>query len=237
MLKIFYGKDESVTRAKARECALSHAEDSDLIITFESHTFNKPRFEEIIFSQSMLGPSIQVVLGDHLFDDKDIKSFFEKHAKEISATSNVCILAEGTLLKDSVEKFKKSGALLTETASPIKKNVEFNIFALADALGTKDKKDLWILFAQAREAGVEGEEICGTLFWQLKMIALAYNTKTAIEAGVSEYPYKKAKSFIKIWKEDEVKKNMQKLTEIYHNAHRGKGNILNQLELWVLGIK
>ena len=101
----------------------------------------------------------------------------------------------------------------------------------------KDKKNLWILFAQARSMGLEGEEICGVLFWQIKNILLAGSTKTSVEAGVSEYPYKKAKSFSKVWKREELQSSLLHLTKIYHDAHRGKGDFMNGLELFVLQVK
>jgi hypothetical protein len=236
MLFIFNGNDEVLVRAKARAHALSLQGENCDFLTLESDTFSPTVFDESFFAQSFFGTSY-VIFCDNVFEDEEAKDFFEKFAGEIAKSSNNCVLAEKTLPVALQNSFKKAGAKILDFKIEKKDERKFNTFALGDALGMKDKKNLWILFAQARELGLEGEEICGVLFWQIKNILLALNTKTSIEAGVSEYPYKKAKSFSKIWKEEDLQSSLLHLTKMYHDAHRGKGDFMNGLERWVLGVK
>jgi DNA polymerase III delta subunit len=236
MLYLFNGNDEVLVRAKARAHALSLQGENCDFLTLESDTFSPTVFDESFFAQSFFGTSY-VVFCDNVFENKIAVEFFEKFAEEIVKSSNNCVLAEKTLPVALVAKFKKAGAKILDFKVEKKDERKFNTFALGDALGMKDKKNLWILFAQARSMGLEGEEICGVLFWQIKNIILAQNTKTSVEAGVSEYPYKKAKSFSKVWNKDELQSSLLHLTKMYHDAHRGRGDFMNGLERWVLGVK
>jgi DNA polymerase III delta subunit len=236
MLFVFNGNDEVLVRAKARAHALSlQGENCDFLL-LESDTFSPAVFDESFFAQSFFGTSF-VIFCDNVFENKEASEFFEKFAEEIVSSPNNCVLAEKTLPVALATRFKKAGVKILDFKVEKKDERKFNTFALGDALGMKDKKNLWILFAQAREMGLEGEEICGVLFWQIKNILLAGSTKTAIEAGVSEYPYKKAKSFSKIWKKEELQDSLLELTKMYHDAHRGRGNFMNQLEMFVLAVK
>ncbi len=233
MLFIFNGNDEVLVRAKARAHALSLQGENCGFLTLENDTFSPTVFDESFFAQSFFGTTY-VVFCDHVFENKENLEFFEKFSEEIVKSKNNCVIAEKTLPVAVATKFKKAGAKILDFKIEKKDERKFNTFALGDALGMKDKKNLWILFVQARELGLEGEEICGVLFWQIKNILLALNTKTFTEAGVSEYPYKKAKNFSKVWKEEELQSSLLHLTKMYHDAHRGKGDFMNQLEIFVL---
>ena len=237
MLTIFYGNDEVDVRRRARAHTLSLVKNEEDLNLFEGESFNTSRFEELLFSQSLLDERLQIISCDHIFENEEALSFFEKNLELIAMSKNHCVISEGKLSKDFLKKAKELGVRTMELASSKKENRGFNTFVLGDALGMKDKKNLWVIFAEARSLGLDGEEIVGVLFWQLKNILLALNTKNFEEAGVSGYPYKKAKQFSKLWKENELQKALFELTEMYHNAHRGNGDFMNQLEIWILGIK
>ena len=238
MLTIFHGNNEVVVRGKARAGALSLLSEGGELFAMESSSFDRGTLEETLFAQSLmgLGTTEQIIFCDHVFENAEAKNFFEKCCEDVVVSLNQCVLAEKTLPVALLTKLKKAGAKIIDVKTERKDERAFNTFALGDALGMKDKKNLWILFAQARELGLEGEEICGVLFWQIKNILLAGNTKTFADAGISEYPYKKAKQFSKMWKESELQNALLELTKMYHDAHRGKGNLMNQLELFVLKI-
>jgi hypothetical protein len=233
MLTIFNGNDEVLVRAKARAHALSLQGENHNLLTLESDTFSPTFFNESFFTQSIFESS-NIIFCDNVFENEEAEEFFEKFADEIVKSPNNCVLAEKTLPVALATKFKKAEAKIFDFKVEKKDERKFNTFALGDALGMKDKKNMWILFAQAKSMGLEGEEICGVLFWQIKNILLAGSTKTFIEAGVSEYPYKKAKNFSKVWKKEELQSSLLHLTKIYHEAHRGKGDFMNGLELFVL---
>nr|MBP7119590.1 hypothetical protein [Candidatus Woesebacteria bacterium] len=124
---------------------------------------------------------------------------------------------------DNLNEYKKVG---TET--------KFNVFAMAEALVNKDKRQLWVLLQEAKRNGLSAEEIIGTLWWQLKTLRLAMLTKSAEEAGVKDFPYNKAKRALKNFKDDEIETLSFKLLNLYHAGHAGKCDIDLALEEWVL---
>ncbi len=107
---------------------------------------------------------------------------------------------------------------------------------LADALAARDKKTLWIRYVEAIESGAVAEELHGILFWQVKTMLLAQQSKTAEEAGLKPFPYSKAKGALKNWKPGEVEKLSSDLVSIYHRAHRGEGELALLTERLLLRI-
>ena len=111
-----------------------------------------------------------------------------------------------------------------------------NPFALTDALVARDKKALWLQLRTLLDNGLRGEEIVGTLWWQLKTMRMAGLTKSAEEAGMKDFSYNKAKQALRKYSKEEVERLSQELLVLYHDAHAGKGDMELSLEKWVLGV-
>lgn len=110
----------------------------------------------------------------------------------------------------------------------------FNIFALTDAIGARQKRDAWVLYQKALAAGMAPEEVFYKLVWQAKTMLIAKNTKSVAETDMKPYPYNKAKSFLKNFKEGEVEKMSENLVLGYHQARRGEGEIETLVEKTLL---
>ncbi len=91
-----------------------------------------------------------------------------------------------------------------------------------------------MLLAEARLAGVRSEELVGILWWQLKTMRLAAVTRSAIDAGMKDFLYNKAKRALGLFKEGEVNELSRSLLELYHLSHQGKRDMDLALEEWVL---
>jgi hypothetical protein len=115
-----------------------------------------------------------------------------------------------------------------------KKGKEFNIFALTDAIVSRKKKDSWVIYQKALAAGLVAEEIFWKVVWAVKTLMLAKNTKSAKDADMKDYPYMKAKSALKNWKDGELEKLSESLVIGYHNARRGEGEIDTLIEKTLL---
>ena len=108
------------------------------------------------------------------------------------------------------------------------------MFAMADALGARDKKTLWILYRQAVEAGKVPEEIHGILFWQAKSIALAARTNSATEADLNPFVYGKAKRYAANYSDKEINNLLERLVAVYHDSHRGIHEFETAMERLIL---
>lgn len=136
---------------------------------------------------------------------------------EYQASSNVIFFSEATVTKKILNSFEKVSATIQEF-SPEKKsdsNELFNIFSLSDALGRRDKKNLWLLYMQALEyASVE--EINGVLLWQIKnMILVARSGGTQVE-GMKPFVFKKTQGFVQNYSIEELVTTMKKFTTAFH---------------------
>ena len=98
------------------------------------------------------------------------------------------------------------------------------------------KKNLWMLLQEARLAGLRPEEIAGMLWWQLKAMRIAAVSSSAVEAGMKEYPFKKASGALRNFSEGEIELLSKGLLSLYHEGHQGLRDMELALEEWVLTV-
>lgn len=97
----------------------------------------------------------------------------------------------------------------------------FNIFSLTDAIGSRNKREAWVLYHKALASGMVPEEVFYKVAWQVKTMLIASKTKTAEEADMKAYPYQKAKGFLRNFKPGELEKLSSSLIKGYHEVRRG----------------
>ena len=113
---------------------------------------------------------------------------------------------------------------------------EFNIFALTDALGARERREAWILYQKALGAGLSAEEIFFKIVWQVKSMLIASRTRNVGETDMKAFPYNKAKSFLKNFKPSELEKLSESLAIGYTLVRRGKGEIETLVEKMLLSL-
>lgn len=114
--------------------------------------------------------------------------------------------------------------------------VGFNIFSLTDAIGARKKREAWMFYQKALASGMSAEEIFYKIFWQVKTMLLASRTKNAGEADMKDFPYNKAKSFLKNFSTHELQGLSANLVIGYHEIRRGKEEMETFIEKFVLGL-
>jgi len=204
----------------------------------DNETFQQIELEELFCGQGLFDKKFIVRL-DRVFENTEAKDFILQNITQMAESENAFILTEGKLTKPIFEKIKKV-ALKTEEFNKtevIKK--EFNVFLLADALGKKDKKQMWILLYQALRAGLSPEQIHGVLFTQVKNIAFvkcAEKEKIELnQLNIHPFALKKAIGFTKNFSQTEIENLSRQLLIIYHNARMGGDELPTALEKFVLG--
>lgn len=111
----------------------------------------------------------------------------------------------------------------------------FNIFALTDAIGARNKREAWVLYQKALAAGMTAEDVFFRIvFWQVKAMLIASKTKSVEETDMKPFPYNKAKSFLKNFKSGELEKISADLVKGYHEVRRGKGETETLVEKMIL---
>ena len=230
MLKVFYGTD----RTAVRDAAQKEYETVGITPTvIEDTTYVTGAVASAVGAASLFGGTECFVLDTPSGDD-DFESEVVQNLKELAESQNIFIVLEGALLADAKKKYGKYATTVEEFTAT--KTERFNSFAIAEALAKKDKKNMWVLLNQAQAAGLRNEEIIGMLWWQLKALRLAKLTRTPEEAGMKDYPYKKAKQSLGLFKAGEIEQLSRSLLALYHEAHQGKRDMDLALEEWVLKV-
>lgn len=232
MLAVFFGTDRGAVRDNAtlflqKECPGQRPE------TIDAATFEAGQLLALSETQSLFGGTTPYLL-DTPSTDTAFETEVLEHLEALAASPHVFVVLEGRLLAAVKKRYEKHAATSAECNAEAADR--FNLFGLADALAKRDKKNLWVQLQEARLMGVRPEEIAGILWWQLKALRLAECTTTAEQAGMKEYPYKKAKTAIRNFATGEVAALSRSLLELYHEAHQGKGDMELRLEAWCLAI-
>jgi DNA polymerase III delta subunit len=217
MLYVFTGSD--TVRARQQAHVLLDTLPSPLRITAEDYTLST--LMSYIESVSLFGEPEPLVLDMVGTADGALEDIISA-ASGLAESERVFVLIEGKIPAAGARALKKYAKKYTEVEGVERKDERFNTFLLGDALLRKDKKSLWVLLARARMAGVSPEEVAGTLAWQLKAARLALLSMSAAEAGLKEFPYKKAKSARTHFKAEELEQLSTSLMSLYHEGHLGK---------------
>lgn len=232
MLHLYYGNDTITVRARALAAADKLAEKENARITrLESNEFAPGMLANLLGATSLWGEREIYVLDT---PSENVAFYAEviSHAVEMGESANQFVMMEAAMLAPERKKFEKCATTLEESK---REAVErFDVFKMAEALSKRDKKSLWVLLQEAKQAGLSAEEIIGTLWWQLKTLRLAALTKSADEAGMKSYPYDKAKRALSLFKPGELDMTSVNLLRVYHDGHGGVRDIDEGLEEWVL---
>jgi DNA polymerase III delta subunit len=228
MLAVFFGTDRKVVR----DASAAYIDNPEIpVTTIDEHTFTEGHIITSVGAASLFG-GIEYFLLDTPSSDQSFEKEVLQTLAEMAASSNVFVILEGQLLADAKKRYAKHATTIEEYTA--QKEERFNVFQIAEALAKKDKKQMWVLLQQARALGIRDEETIGILWWQLKALRLAKVTTTAEEAGMKNYPYKKASQSLRHFKEGEIENLSRLLLELYHEGHQGKRDMETALEQWVL---
>lgn len=239
MLYVLHGSDTHTSRDKLHallQTLLGKKKDA-MLIKITNENFDPRELLEHIKSQGLFEQKSIIVL-DHLFEDATDKGIVLDNIKDISASENVFILLEGLLDKKTITKLEKHAEKVQECTLPDApdKKESFNIFGLSDALGARDRKQLWVMYQTGKLHNVSDEEMHGILFWSVKNMLLARTTHSASEAALSPFVYKKASIYEKNYSQQELTQLSKQLVMIYHEARRGSVSLSTALEQMVLGL-
>jgi DNA polymerase-3 subunit delta len=117
-----------------------------------------------------------------------------------------------------------------------------DIFALTDALSSKDKRALSSLFEKQRAAGLSDEYLLAMLIRQFKILlqiknaSLKTNDSTLIAAKLKLHPYvvKKGLAQSRGLKEEQLKTYLNRLVQLDFSNKSGQGDLKKELFLFIM---
>ncbi len=122
-------------------------------------------------------------------------------AEVFAESPHTFIFEEEKLLKAPTTALEKVGATI-EIKKTDKKDRGFDPFGLTYALGSRDRKKLWLALTQSLAAGEKAEAVAGLLAWKARAMGNAQLSR--------------------------------QLTWMYHDSHRGLGDLELLLEKFAL---
>lgn len=238
MIYFFYNNNfvEANKKAKKLFSDLQKKKRDATFISLDFLTVSETGLREVLESQGLFESKIVCFLS-RILENKELSLDLKKILKDMKESSTIFIWVESNLKKSDIELLSKYSekSSVEETKEKVNKT-EFNVFSLGDAFGQRDRKKFWKLVLEVKKRGIPGEEIHGILWWQLKSMILSVSSKNSEESGLKPFVYSKSKTFAKNFTEKELQDMADKLVLIYHEAHRGKLDLYDELEKIALEI-
>jgi DNA polymerase III delta subunit len=233
MIRAYIGEDTLKAREVMR-AAVAHelAQNGDVLVSrFSEISFDATLAAEALGAQNLFGGGNIVVfeaLLDHPLGEEFYRTMLPK-------TQNTVFMRETEGNKDFLV-FLKAIAEVQEFSLVKKFKKPENSFAIADAIGARDKKAAWVEFEKVRRQGAAMEEVHGTIFWAVKSmyIAATLPKEEAMATGMKDYTHRTYLNFSKKYLIPELKEKLGELKEMYHLAHRGEGDLDTAIELFLL---
>jgi DNA polymerase III delta subunit len=194
-----------------------------------SENYESGQLADMVGGVSLFGGSQVTVIDTPA---EELAEELEGLLPALAESSDTFVVIEGALLAPAKKRYQKHTDELYGFIA--EKTERFNTFSLVDPLAQKDKKGLWLRYQQALAAGISPEEIIGVLWWQLKAIRLAGLTNSACEAGMKDFPYRKAKQALQTVPLEKAEELSRSLLRIYHQGHGGEVDLPTALEQWIL---
>lgn len=230
MLNIYFGNNTNEVRRKALARAHKVLTAGRALLRITADSYEDGMLIELAQSTPLFGGT-DVILLDTPSEDVVFYEAFLANLATLKESPHHFVVIETARPAEDKKIFSKMADECCECKAEEEK---LKIFALGDALATRDKKALWVHLTTFLHEGIPVEEITGTLFWQLKTIRLAEKTTSAAEAGLKPFVYQKAKRALTKFKKGEAEELSDKLVTLYHDGHKGKRDMAIALEQWVL---
>lgn len=159
--------------------------------------------EELLMLAStpdMFGGARTFLLAGALYGERGEE--FVGMADALAESPHTFIFEEEKLLKAERTALEKVGAKIEEAKKVAAKEWKFDQHGIATALGTKDKKKLWLGLMAAFRDGEKGEAVAGLMAWKARQMR--------------DVPLSRM------------------LVKLYHDSHRGAGDLELLLERFAL---
>ena len=236
MLYFIYGNPQKAA-SKGEELIekmLAKKPDSE-VFRMSGDKWDDGQINEWLSGHSLFTPKYIVQLS-RLLEDAEVGKSALKKLKDFQSCDHVFIWIEGDVKKKDLEKIEKV-AERVQNFEEIKKSAprDTDLFDVANAIGERNTKKLWLLCVEKMKK-YSPEEVHGTLWWQVKSMAIAVKAKDAKESGLKPFVYNKSKKYAQNYSPEELENLLDAFYTSYHNARAGGLDMETGLEKICLSI-
>lgn len=221
-----------------------------LLFRVNTDEWNPDTFAGIATGQGLFESKYIVVL-DSLFQNEESAEYLEARMKELKDADHAFVFVEYSPKAPAKKLISKHAEKVWDTSDAEKtggggygakgagtagSKKEFNIFAMTDALGERNRARLWSLYQKALLNGSEPEEIHGLLFWQVKSLLAAAQSTSAADAGMKPFVWSKSQGFLRNYSVPELRKISSDMMGLYHLSRIDGAPLEIALEEFVLAM-
>lgn len=237
MIYLIQGSDTLKTRNKYDSliASLLFKKLDSLAWKIDSENFTEEKIKELIVSQDLFAHKY-VVGCDHLIGDKKSQEFMLANLTEMKDSVNIFIILEDTLDEKILKQVKKYTEKDLSFDKKLGEERRFNIFAVTDALGERNRKRLWVLYQQSLRAGLEDEELFWKFQWMVKHMLFFKKAKDASKSELKGFSKSKIERYAKNYQTEELEGLSTKLVDLFHAVRRSEREIETGLEEIIFGI-
>jgi hypothetical protein len=149
---------------------------------------------------------------------------------------NIFIILEDALDEKILKQVKKYTEKDLSYDKKIGEEKKFNIFAITDALGERNRKKLWVLYQEALRAGLEDEELFWKFQWLVKHMLFFKKTKEPGKSELKGFAKAKIEKYARNYQTEELENLSTQLVDLFHAVRRSEGEMETGLEKIVFGI-
>jgi hypothetical protein len=165
---------------------------------------------------------------------KDTSAFFARELPLWHKLPSHTLCIETSITAPIKKILEKQGIIVQALAIPPKKEStrDTTVFAVTDALLTKDKKNLWINYQKALVT-TPLHEIMAVIHWQIRILALVTRGVPAETASIAPFPYKKTVRYAHTYSHSSVLTLLAESTCLIYEL-RTASDPEALVELWLL---
>lgn len=182
------------------------------VYSYDTENFSTEKFEELSVGAGLFFAK-DIIICRNLSEDKEIKELVSGLLVDCKKSDSIFVFWETGDDKTFIKNLEKHSEVTKKKES--KSSAEtFNPFALADALTTRDRQKLWVLYQKGLRSGQKPDDFLRTLVWQAKTMILVSTAKTGEADHIKPYPRQKAVAGAKKYSDQELKNLFLNLTEV-----------------------
>lgn len=193
MLYLYTGTDTETVRAKLNAAVEKASKKSTVVRITDAHTLAD--LAAALQGGGMFGGERTIVL-DNVLLNIEMEAYVMERLDSLAKSEESIYMYEAAptaAVRKTLEKYAEKSERFDAEKGGKKDN---SIFALANALQSGKKKDLWVGYQREIAAGKAPEAIHGALFWGAKQLLLRSNTPRAraLVAQLAELPHEARRS-------------------------------------------
>lgn len=124
-----------------------------------------------------------------------------------------------------------------ETSDTKDKKYRYSPFALQDAIGGANVKNIWIEYQKLILSGIIPDEIIYNIISKVRDMVFISKGASVSDLGIKDYPYNKSKRDLKNWGINELEVFYEKTLDALFEARQGKVDLGVSIEKILLSLK